>query len=123
MKISWPNILNLILLAIILLIFLGFFDTQKPINVSEGILGFMKQSNARAALVIADDGRISAINQNGDALDECSIGPNGKVPQCKGLGPNGTVLSSQMFNILHVRGSGCFEIIGGDGKAKEYCWE
>lgn len=122
MKISWPNILNLILLLIIVLLFLGVLDTQKPVKVSDQILGFLKQSNSKAALVIGDDGRVSAINENGGHLSECSVGPKGKYPQCKGLGPKGTVLNSQMFNVLRVRGSNCIEIIGFDGEGVQYCW-
>ena len=122
MKSLWPNILNIILLLIIVLLFLGVLDTRQPVQISDQILGFLKESKGKAALVIADDGQISAINENGGTLSECSIGPKGKYPQCKGLGPKGTVLSSQMFNVLQVRGSSCIEIIGVDGKGVQYCW-
>ena len=119
---SWPHILNIILILIIILLFLGVIDTRKPVNVSDQILGFMKESNSKTALVIGDDGRTSVINENGIQIEECSVGPKGKYKQCKGLGPNGTVLSSQAFNVLRVKGSDCIDVIGFDGKSFEVCW-
>jgi len=123
MKISWPNVINILLLLIIVLMFLGVFDTRGSVKISEQILGFMKQSNAEAALVIGRDGRVSSTNVNGEQLTPCSVGPKGRYPQCRGLGPKGTVLTSELFNMLTVRGSGCVTLIGGDGQAEEWCWQ
>ena len=43
MKMTWSNILNLILILIIIVLLLGVLDTRKPVQVSEQILGFMQQ--------------------------------------------------------------------------------
>lgn len=120
---TWLNVINLILLVIILLILLGYLAASSSIVPSDQILGFMKDSKAEAALVIDRAGRVSSINANGEQLTQCSVGPEGKYPQCKGLGIGGTVLTSEMYNILTVRGSGCVTLIGADGKNKEWCWE
>jgi len=121
MKISWPNVLNILLLLIIVLIFLGVFDTRGSIKLSDQILGFMKQSEARAALVIDGNGRVSSVNENGDTLTPCTVGPG--PTQCKGLGIGGTVLTSEQFSMLTVRGSGCVLLIGANGLAEQWCWE
>jgi len=122
MKMTWSNILNLILILIIIVLLLGVLDTRKPVQVSEQILGFMQQQNARAALVLDDNGRATVINQNGEQIKECSVGPKGKFPQCKGLGPTGTVLDIKMHTIIRARGSNCMEFVDGDGFAFEVCW-
>ncbi len=121
MKISWPNVINILLLLIIVLMFLGVLDTRGSVKISDQISGFMKQSNARAALVIDGNGRVNSVNENGEKLTPCSVGPGSN--QCKGLGIGGTVLTSELFNMLTVRGSGCVTLIGGDGQAEEWCWE
>ena len=121
---SWPNILNLILLAIIILMFLGVLDTRKSVQATDQILGFMKQTKARAALVVDENNKVSIINEKGEAFEEkCSIGPKGEYKQCRGFAPGGTVLDMQTYNVVRAKGSNCIEFIGGDGRATEYCWD
>ena len=120
---SWPNILNLFLVVIIILLFTGVIDTQGPVKPSEKILGFIKERQAEAAIVIDKDGHFSAINKNASTLTECSVGPKGKHSQCKGLAKDSTVLTSSMVNIMTVRASGCILLIDGNGKASEFCWQ
>lgn len=120
---AWPNFLNLILIVIIVLMFMGVIDTRHPVKVSDQIMGFMKQSNAKAALVIGDDGHITPIKQDGTGLKECGIGSDPKLPPCEGLGgTKGVVQSSQMYNIFRVKGSTCILLIDGAGKAYEFCF-
>jgi hypothetical protein len=122
MKTAWPHLLNLLLIIFIILLLTGLIGTRFTVKATDPIFGQMKTSKAKAALLIDADGKISAIKEDGEQIKECSVGPHGKYPQCEGLGPKGTVLTSQMFNILTVRGSSCIEIIDGNGKATEYCW-
>ena len=120
---AWPNILNLILIIILVLLFTGVIDTHQPVKVSDQILGFMKQTNSKGAIAIGQDGSISVVDADGKPMPKCGIVPNDKNPHCKGLGGNNEIVqSSKMFNILHVKGSTCILVIGTDNKAYQLCY-
>jgi len=120
---TWPYIINIILIVIIVLLFTGVIDTHQPVKVSDQILGFMKQSNSKGAITIGDDGSISVIDGNGKPMPKCGVVPNDKNPHCKGLGGNSEIVqSSQMFNVFRVKGSTCVLIITGDSTGYELCY-
>lgn len=104
MKISWFNVLNLILLVIIILLLTGVFGTQQSVKISDQIIKHMIQTKVQAALAIGENGQVSGIYKNGESIS-------------KKIALVDTVRSSQVSNTPQIHLTDCiiYEITGFDG--------
>jgi hypothetical protein len=85
-------------------------------------LGVIKERNAVAAVAYDRNGGVTVLNEKGEEAKKCSIGPNGKYPQCHGLGRDGEVLDLTSITTLKVKGSSCYIWYDYQNVANEICW-
>lgn len=96
------------------------------VELSPGLQRSVGQFKTKAALILDEKGRIVATNENGKALERCSIkreDPRG-LKQCKGLQKGATI--EDVNNITAIKSHlnpDCLTLIDGGGFAYEYCWD
>lgn len=124
MKSVWPYFLNLIIIVVIVLIFVGKNPFHKTTQVAQQTASSPTPSaNVAAYLEIDKNGKVRVTKADHTDMKQCGIKPDSKNPHCKGLGGNHEVVtSSKMFNILTVKGSTCILVIGSDGQGYQVCY-
>lgn len=96
------------------------------VEPSQGLRGAMAQFKTKAALLLDEEGRIIATDENGKALERCSTKRDDSkgLKQCRGL-QKGAIIED-VNNITAIKSRinpDCLSFIDGLGIAREYCWD
>jgi len=95
-------------------------------ELTDGQKGAIKESKARAAVAVTDDGRLVAVDQNGKALTRCTleVDSEGETKQCKGLKTGFKVKGLATISVIRSKKNPeCLIFVdGATGRGEEICW-
>jgi hypothetical protein len=95
-------------------------------ELSDGQKRVIKENKARAAIALAEDGRLVAVDENGKALTRCTLEADGKgeLKQCTGLQKGFAVKNLNTLSVIRSKKNPECAIIVDIvyGFAQEICW-
>ena len=116
---AWPHILNLLLIVLIVLMFMGVIN----IHMTTKVAGTTPPVNAEAYVAIDAAGNLTFVDKNGKQAPQCGIGADSAHPPCEGLGgAKGVTQTIKTIGIMTVKGSACYGVISGDGTISQICY-
>lgn len=118
---AWPHLLNLLLIVLIVLMFMGIINIHMTTKLSGTT---PPPGNAPAYVSIDAAGNPSFVDHNGNPAPRCGYvaDPNLNLPVCEGLGgPKGATQMIKTFAVMTVKGSTCYTFVGTDSTLYQIC--
>jgi len=113
----------LVLLGGITLALSACHSMPKHVSMSDGMKSKVNEFKPKVAVFLDDQGNLMATDVDGKQLKRCSIGPDGKYEQCRGMQKGNTGLEVKTLTFIKSRiNPTCWTTYGALGQTYQICW-